>query len=272
MRNSPILFCVLALLLLSSCQKELTEEGGAPTFCNVASITVKNGGGNVIELYEYEYDSVSRRPTRLRYQNFEAGTSKIVTPVYSADTVYLGLNTYLTVDASKRIKKLSEFDPPQGLIEGDYYFTYNSNGQLTERLIDDGVNDAYTTSFNYNNNNLVNFSEDVPGFPQPIPSTVAYGSSPELKAYTQYALLELFPELLLYMPTLQLGKISPLPIATVESTLELPGSPLPVTVTTTYDNYTLTQEGWLSTFQSKTVAGGSTVTSASYQFQYRCFN
>ena len=271
MRNKLLLFCISAVIIFSSCQKELAEEG-LPTFCTVSSITIKNATGNVTAVYEYEYDSVLRRPTKLSYRDFELNITKEVVPVYSGDTVFLGLNSYLVIDPSKRLKKLTEADAAQGLINGDYYFNYNSSGQLSERLIDDGFNDAFRTNFNYTNENLTDFTEDVPGIAQPVSSTVTYGNSPQIKANAQYTMLELFPELLLYMPLFQLGKISSLLIATVASDVTVPGSPLPVTITTSYTNYTLTSEGWPSAFESKTTVGNTTAASASYEFQYRCFD
>jgi len=259
---------ISSLAILSSCQKELSENN-ITAFCGVSAVTLKDGNGNITARYDYQYDSLLRRPTMMRYQNFEAGTSRTVYPTYSNDTVFFAQNSYLTLDASNRIKTLTE--PTQAQANQiDYYYTYNSNGNLDQRLLDDGINDAVHTNFSYNNGNLAGYKQDYAGVPQSLSANITTATTPKISAYGQYAFVEIFPELLFYMPALQLGKMPAFPISAIETSIETTGNPYP-SYTTNYSNYTVNAEGWLSTFEVNMTLNGVPGSTIKYELAYTCF-
>lgn len=269
MRKKLLPFLFSAIILLCSCQKELTDEG-QPGFCHLSGITVKDEAGNITSVYQFTYDSILRRPTLLYFEDFTSGNTKTIFPSYNKDTITLGSNSYLTLDASRRLKTLVEFNGTQGIYNADFYYTYNSEGQLSERLIDDRVNSALRTNFTFTNGNLTSFKEDLPGYPQSITGILSYAASPIIAGYSQYALLELFPELLLYMPLFQIGKLPNTPVTSLKADINVPGFPIS-SINITYSNYSLTNEGWLGAFETSTVVSGSSPVISKYQFHYKCY-
>jgi len=256
------------LTILNSCQKELAENNLA-AFCGVSSVILKDGSGNIKARYDYEYDSLLRRPTMMRYQNFQSGTSKTIYPTYSNDTVYFSQGNYLTLDASKRIKFLAEPTPvPANYL--NYYYTYNSNGNLDQRLLDDGINDALRTNFFFDNGNLSGYKKDYAGVPQSLSADITTATAPKITGYNQYAFFEIFPELLLYMPVLQLGKMPAFPMSAIETSIENTGGSSPA-YTTNYSNYAVNAEGWLSTFETNMTVNGVPGSTVKYELAYTCF-
>jgi hypothetical protein len=269
MKNKIILFCIAAISL-GSCQKELTDDN-PPVFWAVTGITVSNADiKEVVAQYNFEYDSVKRQATMMNYQNFSLGVSRTIYPLYSKDTVYLGQDSYLTLDPSKRVKILTEFNARPGIANGDYYYNYNGQGQLEERLLDDGMGDAIRTTFNYNNGDLVKYKQDFKGYPLANSSTLSYLTAPKINGFGQYSLLEVFPELLLYMPCLSIGKPVSYPVSQIDSQVDIPGSPANSFITL-YSNYTLTPEGYISTYQTKVQVGLALPVNTLYEFTYRSF-
>ena len=205
----------------------------------------------------------------LRYQNLEVGTSKTIYPTYSNDTIYFASNSFLTFDASNRIETLTESDPTPGK-DFTYYYTYNSEGYLNQRLIDDGVNDAVRTNFTYSNGNLLSFKQDYGGFPQSLSANVSLATSPGIASFKQLGLIQLFPELLLYMPAVQLGKIASSPLSNIQVDITPANAPTD-SFANVYSNYSLTAEGWLSSFQTDVVVNGIPESTIKYEFEYKCF-
>ncbi|MES2645675.1 MAG: hypothetical protein V4717_02280 [Bacteroidota bacterium] len=268
MKARLILGCLVTIAFLTSCQKELKEEDN-PTFCNVSTITIKNGNSKITAKYSYEYDSVTRRATMLKFQNFESGAIKIIYPTYSGDTVFLSQKGYLVLDASKRLTALQDPNAPGGK-NLSYFYSYNSQGSLEQRLMDDGVNDVLRTNFSYTNGNLTGYKQDYAGFPQSLAATIELNTTTNVTGFNQLALLDLFPELVFYLPTFQLGKISDFPLSKIQANIGVTNLPASSFVNT-YNNYTLTPEGWLSSFQTDEVIVGVPESTTSYSFEYNCF-
>lgn len=268
MKGKLILSCFIAVLMLGACQKELGEQNAIP-FCALTSVVIKNKAGAITGRYSYEYDSITRRPTLLQFNNLINGTSKTIIPTYKNDTIFLAQNSYLTVDASNRIETLVDPNAAGGQ-NLSYYYTYNSQGQLDQRLIDDGINDALRTNFVYTNDTLATINQDFAGFPQSLSAAVSLFTAQKLTGFNQFSVLELFPELLLYMPALQLGKITSFPLSEVEVNVAIPTLP-PDSFTNKYSSYSFTPEGWLSSFQSDVVVNGVTESTIKYEFEYKCF-
>ena len=268
MKGKLILSCFISILMLSSCQKELGEENVIP-FCALTSVVLKNKAGAITARYNYQYDSITQRPTLLQFNNLTNGTSTTINPTYKNDTIFLAQNSYLTLDASNRIETLVDPNAAGGK-NLSYYYTYNSQGQLNQRLIDDGINDALRTNFNYTNEALSTINQDFGGFPQSLSATVSLLTAQKLNGFSQFSVLEFFPELLLYLPSFQLGKITSFPLSEVEVIVAIPNLPA-ASFTNKYTNYSFTPEGWLSSFQSDVVVNGVTESTIQYEFEYKCF-
>lgn len=267
MRNR-LVFCVIAISFLASCQKELTNEG-LPEFCAVTSIKVTDGTTNAITaMYTFEYDSFLLKPSKLKYENFPKGISRTLSPTYAGDSIYLGARGFITLDNSGKISILNETNSFPGIENGDYYYTYNNVGRMEQKLLDDGVDDASRTNFTYNNDTLVSYKQDIPGYVQGLSASLTYSNTLQVKAFPELATLEIFPELMLYMPCIKLGKLTSAPLAQIISTKATSGSE--TNTTTTYSNYTLTQEGWLSSFETSTVVDGQKAVKTVYNFEYQC--
>jgi hypothetical protein len=268
MSSKLLLAAFLITIVSSSCQKEISWNDDVK-FCGVSSITIRNGSGVITEKYEYQYDTVSRRPNMFRHKNLVSGAITTIFPVYSKDTIYLGSENFIIVDASNRIKTLTQKD----LITGNtltYYYTYNSLGYVDQRLVDNGIDDASRTYFSYDNGSLSGYKQDYQGYPQALSAVVSYQQSTRLSGYYEYSLVELFPELLLYLPGVQLGKSSGYAIKQVEKTLNTNNLPS-VSVTDTYSNYSVNSEGWLSAFQTDIMLSGTPKTTSKYEINYQCF-
>ena len=274
MKNKVILFCILAVSSVA-CQKELANDGG-PAFWALTDVTVSDVNTKaVLSTYRYEYDSITMKATKLVYlnnvQNVQGGTRTIY-PSYNADTVFLGTGSYLVVDASKRVKQLSEFNARPGVVNGEYFYDYNGEGQLQERLYDDGgVTDAIRTTFNYNNGDLVQYSQDFKGYPLANTASLTYLNNPRILGFGQYSLLEIFPELLLYMPCLSIGRSVLSPLSQITSEVSIPGPPTP-RYTTLYSNFVMNAQGYVTSFETSVQIGTTPVVKTHYEFTYRAFN
>src|SRR6185436_16134507 len=104
-------------------------------------------------------------PIMLRYRNFTQNIIRTIYPRYVKDTIYLDQNSSLALDRSKRIAVLTEFNAQPGITHGYYYYTYDKDGQLSQRIIDDAYNPAQYTNFEYDNGNLVTYRQDYLGHP-----------------------------------------------------------------------------------------------------------
>jgi hypothetical protein len=267
--SSKLLLAALFLSMVSSsCQKEISWDKDVK-FCGVSSITIRDGRGIITEKYEYQYDTILRRPNMFRHKNMITGATTTIFPVYSRDTIYLGSNNFIIVDASNRIKTLTENDPVSGNTL-TYYYTYNSLGYVDQRLVDNGIDDASRTYFSYDNGSLSGYKQDYQGYPQALSAVVSYQQTTRLSGYYEYSLVELFPELLFYLPGVQLGKSSGYAIQQVEKTLNTNSLPA-VSVTDTYSNYSVNSEGWLSAFQTDIMLSGTPGSTSKYEINYQCF-
>jgi hypothetical protein len=270
MKNRVILFCILAVSGVA-CQKELTDDGG-PAFWALTDVIVTDVNTKaVLSKYEYEYDSISMKASKLLFQNPVTGATRTIYPSYSTDTVFLCTNSYLVVDASKRVKQLSEFNARPGVVNGEYFYDYNGEGQLQERLYDDGATDAIRTTFNYNNGDLVQYSQDFKGYPLANTASLTYLNTPRILGFGQYSLLEIFPELLLYMPCLSIGRSVLYPLSQINSEVSLPAPPMPP-YTTYYSNFVMNAQGYVTSFETSVQIGTNPVVKKHYEFTYQSFN
>lgn len=268
MRDSYLLTGLIALMVFTSCQKEINWKNDVK-FCGVSSITMSNANGIVVEKYEFGYDTINRRPNVLRFQNLQTGISQTIVPQYRQDTIIYTSNTYVTVDASGRIKTLNTVDATTGkpLV---YYYTYNIMGYLDQRLIDDGIHDAIRTNYTYDNGFLTGYQQDFQGYPLALSAVVSYQQSTKFNGYCEYSMIELFPELTLYLPTFQMGKMSSYAIRKVEKKTTNSSIP-PVSTTDNYSNYSLNPEGWPQGFQTDVMVSGVPESTSKYSIDYSCF-
>lgn len=268
MRNKSVLSSlIVCCFLFCGCQKELTDQS-LPEFCGVTSVTVTDGTTNTVTaVYTFTYDTVIHKPSILKYQNFPKGISRTINPTYTGDSIYLGSTNFITLDGTGKISILNERNSLPGINNGDYYYEYNTQGQLEQKLLDNGIDDAARTNFTYKNDTLVAFRQDIPNFQQGLSASLTYSNTLQLKGFSEFAAVEIFPELLLYMPCIKLGKLSSTPLAQITSNIAEPSS----TSASNYGNYILTQEGWLSSFEVTTPVNGQKPIKTIYSFEYECY-
>jgi hypothetical protein len=255
-------------MFFTSCQKEVNWNDDVK-FCGVSTIIVRNASGAITEKFTFQYDTVRRRPEALGYTNFESGTSEQILPEYKADTIFYNANVYAVTDGTRRIKLLHTIDKSSGKAL-DYYYTYDTFGYLTQRIADDGYHDAARTNFTYDNGMLTGFQQDFQGYPLALSAVVSYEQSTRFNGYSEYSLIELFPELVLYMPTFQMGKMAAYAIKKVERHIDNTNLP-PMNLTDNYSNYSLNTEGWPQEFQTQLVVSGTPALTSKYSFEYTCF-
>lgn len=268
-RKALVVGWVVAVLFLTACQKEITEEA-LPEFCALSSITLReSSNGPVIARYSFGYDSLLRRPNLLQYQHYTHGVTRTIRPVYANDSIRLGADGFIALDRSKRVTLLRETNGLSGIDNGEYYYDYNTNGQLAQRTFDDGINDIKHTNYTYTNDSLSSVLQDYMGYQNSLTASPSYYTPQKLNGFGEYAFLEIFPELLLYMPCLKIGNAPLWPLSSVKTEIDVPSAPIP-SYTTTYSNYTFTPEGWISSFETKAGKTGTPV-STIYEFDYYCF-
>jgi hypothetical protein len=259
---------ILLVVLVSSCQKELDIED-LPKFCGVSSITIIDGKTNAVTaVYSYEYDSFLLKPSKIIYENLSNGVTRTVKPTYAGDSIYLGGQGFITLDNSGKVSILNQANNMPGIDNGDYYYTYNNQGRIEQKLLDDGVDDAKRTNFIYTEDSLTGYRQDLPGHSQGLLATFSYASKLQLKGFLELANVEVFPELVLYLPCIKLGKLPTHPLSQIISARSVYGT-LPK-ITVDYNNYTLTQEGWLSSFESNRNQEGGGTTKTIYKIDYLC--
>ncbi len=270
-RKHNFFLCVVLAIAGISCQKEL-DRVATPTFWAITNISLTDAdSGTVLGVYDFTYDSLLRRATRLNYVSPVQRISKEIYPLYGKDTVYLGTNSFIALDRSKRITLLSENNAASGIQNGDYYYNYNDLGHLKERLLDDGVSDALRTTFNYDNGDLVQYHQDIKGFPLANTAALTYSTDqPRISNFSQYSLLEIFPELLLYMPCFNMGKLVLYPLSKIDSQVSIPAPPTPP-YTTYYKNFVMTAEGYISSFETMVQIGTNPPVNKHYAFTYKSF-
>lgn len=270
MKFNKLTLGLLLLTLLNACQKELDDQI-LLKYCAIESLTLKDGNtGAAFAVYNYEYDSINRRPIVLRYTDLVSGESRLLAPTYADDTIYLGSN-YLALDAGKRLVTLSETNAITGLSNGKYFYTYNSEGFIKERILDDGVNDAENTLFSFSGGTVSGYTQDFVSVPNAFNSSISYLSFPAYADFGQFAMYDIYPELMLYMPCFRIGRTPLFAMSAIKTAVAIPGSPI-TAIDFNYSNYNLTIEGWPSSFESDVLVNGVSAYKTKYEFTYRCYN
>lgn len=265
-RNCDVMFCcVLAALLFNSCQKEIT--GTIDTFgCKVQQWSYLNANGGVSYRFSYSYDSATAKPTQLVYTD-SMGMIKTVLPTFKGDTVFFSNSSYAVLDGSKRIKHLIEksgFSP-----NGDYYYEYDAGGHISKRTYDDGSS-SYISNATFTGDALTKFTLPHNIVPDAIVFTYTYIDSIKVSGFNYFAMVgNDFPELQLYLPCFTIGIFTTKAIVKEDVTPGVPQyfnfSPF----STSYTNYALTGQGYISSFTATTTVSG-TVYSSGVNAIYIC--
>lgn len=264
MRNGTLLFCcALAVILLNSCQKELT--GSITTFgCKVQQWTSLNANGGVAYSFSYTYDSATTKPTQLVYTD-SSGLQTTVIPSFKVDTVFFSNNSYAVLDGSTRIKHLVEksgFSP-----NGDYYYEYDAGGHLTKRTYDDGTN-SYISNATFTGDALTKITIPYQLVPDAIAYNYTYSDSVKVSGYNYFMMVDNnYPELELYLPCFSVGTFTTKAIAQQVISVAIPVITL-TPIVTNFTNYSLTGQGYISSVNEITT-GGITA-SSSINANYLC--
>ncbi len=262
-------FIGLAMLLsIGACQKELTE-GSLPPFCGPSQITISNGSAVLLQ-FIISYDSATRSATSISY-TAGGGVSGAMSIRYTRDTIYLSNGTYLVKDAAGRIKFLNE---AEGLLTdvGEFFYTYNQAGQLTERTFDDGVNEVERYKFSFQGEQLNKYNVDALGVTDLLLGELNYAGGPRISDYVLLQHFELLPELMPYAMLIKAGNLTPYPLTTNKLSINQPPQP-PQSRTTTYSGYAQNGDGYPTAYVAAlpSTQGTGTV-SLSFNFEYRCYN
>ncbi len=258
MRNYSVIFCcALAAILLDSCQKELT--GTVDTFgCKVQQWTYLNANGGISGSFSYTYDSASAKPTQLVYTD-SSGLQLTVIPTFKGDTVFFSNSSYAVLDGSKRITHLVEksgFSP-----NGVYYYQYDAGGHGTN---------SYVYNATFTGDALTKFTQPYGVVPDVIASTYTYSDSVKVSDYNYFLIVgDDFPELQLYLPCFSIGIFTTKAIAREDYSVLVPIVTISAT-STSFTNYKLTGQGYISSVNVSTATTSSVTSSYSINANYIC--
>ncbi len=255
MRNGTVLVCcALAAMLLNSCQKELT--GTVDTFgCKVQQFTYLNANGGISSSFSYSYDSATSKATQLVYTD-SLGLQTTVTPTFKGDTVFFSNGSYAVLDGSKRIKHLVERSAISAISSnGDYYYEYDASSHISKRTYDDGTN-SYISNATFTGDALTKFTLPYGTVSDVVALAYTYSDSVKVSDYNYFVMVgDDFPELQLYLPCFTIGVFTTKAITKEDITVAIPLITLP-TISTSFTNYALTGQGYISSVTVTTSIAG----------------
>ena len=262
--HNSLFFLAAAALGLGACQKELTDDS-LPPYCAPSQITISADGAVAVQ-FNIGYDSAMQRANTFAY-TVPGGPSASYTISYAGDSVKMSNGTWLVLDGSGRIRSMHE---AEGMLTdaGDFFYTYNQGGQMTERLFDDGVSELERYSFTYSGDQLNAYTLDALGVTGLGTGSLSFSSSPKISGYALLQYFELLPELMPYAMLGSAGALTGYPITTNVLTINIPGAPLDFT--STYSGYAQNSEGYPTSFQAAVETGSGSVSTLSFSIEYRC--
>ncbi len=270
-RASPrvaITVMVLCLLALFGCQKELDSDGYFT--CLPEKIEVfENNNAAAAETYVYDYDPVTLWPKTIAITIPASSYFKILDLDVNGNTINLGADGLIEMDVSRRITHLEVKKPFAGAEKGDYFYGYDSEGFLAERLYDDGgpfvertvflndgaAIDSFTVSYELDHNKLLASLSFQPA---------ANGNGENLLPYT-----DIFPELLPFAYLVKLGRISVDIPDRMKVLVESPGTQT-FTLNFRYSGYQFDANELLTGFSSRLSVAGMPDYLRKFGITYMC--
>lgn len=262
-----VLFCGLLFLSLFSCQKELDDTVNK-AFCAVAHISISDyTTAKVIETINYTYDSVLRRPKSIVYKNNDVGFNRTIFPSYKDGNIVLGALGTIVIDPSKRIKQFTNTLNMPNALAGNYFYSHNGQGQMIERIFDDGSLELDKTNFTYAGENIAGFTTTIGAGNTSFSAKVTYLTTQRILPENVEMYGELYPELLPFMPCFVLGRLGNFPINQIQKTT-LPGN---LQSSIAISNYVFNAAGYLTKFDVKRTTAAGTAIRLQYNLQYTCY-
>mgnify|MGYP001791881378 CR=1 FL=1 len=136
----PLLFAAIVFTFFSSCEKEYSaENSGAPSSlivgldCRISKILYTDTATNTgIGYLSADINSVDIVTKIIKYDSLSNTLEFYDQPTYSNDTVFINVDEYFVVDATRRIAKLHGLvDPTDPLsLQFDIFYVYNGTGYL----------------------------------------------------------------------------------------------------------------------------------------------
>lgn len=238
-----------------SCQKELDPE--AYQTCLPQTIEVYlNGNANPGELYTYVYDPATLWPQSITLSIPDSLYLKTINVSFANDTIYLGAVGFIKLDGSRRITQLSLNEDLAGVEKGNYFYGYNNEGVLAERLFDNGDDVLERAAFTHQGTYIDSFYFQYEFQPGTLLGSLSYLSSPNgngennLLPYT-----DIFPELLPFAYMVKLGSISNDLPDKMKVLYESPGMPT-YTLNYAYSSYGFNSDNLLTGFGSQLTVEG----------------
>jgi hypothetical protein len=256
---------VLAILAMG-CQKELDEESFG--ICVLQKISIYEGAATApTETYFFEYTQVGSWPASVSIDIPSVPYSQVIPISVQDRKVDLGDFGSFEVDGSRRITELIVNKEYPGAVEGDYFYGYNAQGFLEDRIYDDGVRDFELTKFANNGLSLSTFDTQL----NPPSSPIALGELTYQTAIQNgnndvLVFTDIMPELLPFAPLIGIGKLGNLPLEKYVLTLPTLGG---VTLQYAYANYTF-DKGLLTGFDNVISLPGLPPINRKFRMEYLC--
>lgn len=258
---------VLMLAIVGvGCQKELDAESFR--VCALQKISIFEGAATLpTETYFFEYNQVGTWPSSVSI-DIPSIPYKQVVPINVQDRkVDLGDFGSLELDGSRRITELIVNKAYPGAIEGDYFYGYNAQGFLEDRIYDDGVRDFELTKFANNGLSLATFDTQLnPPSPPIALGELTYQNTQQKGNTDVLVFTDIMPELLPFTPLISLGKLGNQLLETYSLSLPTLGG---VTVKYGYSNYTF-DDGILTGFDNVVTLPGLPPLSRKFRIEYVC--
>lgn len=259
---------VVCLLAFFSCQKELDANGYFT--CQPEKIEVfENNNTIAAETYVYNNDPVTLWPKTITINIPAASYTKILDLDVNGNTISLGADGLIEMDASRRITHLEVKKRFAGAEKGDYFYGYDSEGFLAERLYDDGGALVERTIFKNDGVSVDSFTVSYELEPNNLLASISYqlpanGNGENLLPYT-----DIFPELLPFAYLVKLGRISIDIPERMKVLVESPSGP-PFTLNFQYSGYQFDANELLTGFSSKVTGAGMADYQRKFGITYMC--
>jgi hypothetical protein len=259
----------MGCVMIFSCQKELDPLGY--NTCLPETIEVfENNATTASERYSYVYDPVTLWPKTITITLPAISFTKTLDLSLNGNLINLGTTGFIELDASRRIIHLSVNEIYPGAEKGDYFYGYDSQGFLAERLYDDGDSLIERSIFSNTGAAIDSFVIAYEFEPEKLIGSIAYqtagttGSGENLLPYT-----DIFPELIPFSYLVKLGRFSLDIPATMKVLYESPGLPA-VPLNFQYSDYRFDGAKLLTGFTSHLTVPGFPDYRRTFSVNYVC--
>lgn len=261
-------YLVLVAFVFLSCQKELDEK--AFTNCLIDKIEIfEQAGTTPVETYTYSYNPVTLWPSNIEISIPSVPFNRNLTITVSPDNrdIDMGLTGSMKLDGSRRITELNISNAFPGGDQGEFFYGYNSNGFLEDRLYDDAISGLERIDFENDGSALTGFTIRQGGTDTLATATISYLTTPRLGTDVMLPFTEVFTELLPFFPMIRLGNIGNLPVD--KMLIQAPGVG-GASLNYQFGNYQLNTDNSVTGFENTLTFLGLPPIKRRFQITYRC--